>query len=186
MPLCSPEPFSCSSPRTDTWCGLVEQWIAGTHTALAIVTERGCVGGLLLVVGFLEIPPEDLPGGAPVPGGVPPPDGAGAPPEPVDAAENAGWPSAEQARQSVVSTALQSLDVDRLCTDALATNHPLRAPWSPAPAEPPLMSPCSPQRRGRRRSTLAVLALQTAGRQRSCVPISGPRPQALPRRTDFR
>ncbi len=34
MPVRKPLPLMSNSPPTDTWRGLVEQWMAGTQTAL--------------------------------------------------------------------------------------------------------------------------------------------------------
>jgi hypothetical protein len=149
IPFRNPAPLMRSSPPRDTWRGLVEQWIAGTHAAPEIVTPPArlaparLVGICALVLGFLECPPLDLlagagePGEAPSPDGVLPPDGATAPPAPpapLDAADpSAVWASIEQARQSVRSAVLTDLDVDRLWTAALATNHPFWAPGSHAP-----------------------------------------------------
>jgi hypothetical protein len=100
---------------------LVEQWTAGTHTALEIVMASCGAGLRCLVAGFVELPPVDLldgvgePEGAPVPDGVPPPAGAAAPPEPGDVADpSGGWASVEQARQNASSTVLRTIEVDRL------------------------------------------------------------------------
>lgn len=114
---------------------MVEQWIAGTHTALAIVGEPAGVAGLwLLAGGLVELWPVDLLDGAPAVGGVPPADGAIAPPELLDAAEREGCASVEHAKQRARSDAPTALDVNRLWTDVLATNHPFRAPTGPSGA----------------------------------------------------
>jgi hypothetical protein len=110
---------------------LVEQWIVGIHTTPKIVTAPGRFAWIrVLVVCFDDLPPADLlddgeTDDPPPPEGVPPPVGAIAPPTPVDAADpSGGWASVEQTRQSVRSAALTALEVDRLWTAALATNHP--------------------------------------------------------------
>jgi hypothetical protein len=107
-----------SSPPKDTWWGLVEQWIAGTHVMLEIVTLAELVLGLvILVVGFAELPPVDLPGEDPdglLPvDGVPPPEGATVPPG--EAADpSVGWASVKQIRQYARMTVLAAIEVDRL------------------------------------------------------------------------
>lgn len=133
IPVRSPLPLINSSPPTDTWRGLVEQWIAGTHTALESV--KGFMGFALVFFfvfadGFGELPPVALLvgagdfGEAPPFAGMPPLDGALVPPAPCEAlAAGASWVDAAQTAQSVTTAALCRKEVERLST-ALATNHP--------------------------------------------------------------
>jgi hypothetical protein len=102
---------------------LVEQWIAGAHIALEIVTELERLTVLrILLADFVELPPVDLTGDAPAPGSFPPPDGAIAPPGLVD--PSVGFTGAEQTRTNTRSTALTAFDTNRLSTAALATTTP--------------------------------------------------------------
>jgi hypothetical protein len=125
---------------------LVEQWIAGTHTALAILTlEEEWLADLLAAL--VELPPVDPLEGAcdfevGPPLGVPPPEGATAPPAPgEDVAARAGCTTTAQLTYSVNSTALAALDVDRLWSAALATTIPSGShasdtdPRSPHPSQ---------------------------------------------------
>jgi hypothetical protein len=109
-------PLISSSPPNDTWWELVEQWIAGTHAALEIVTPFDAGAFVLpfdLVAAglFVSAAPFEL--GAVAPGAVAPADGAEAPPTPppapVDAADPAGTrastANAAQAKQHVISAA---------------------------------------------------------------------------------
>jgi hypothetical protein len=92
---------------------LVEQWMAGTQTALESVkgfTRFALV--FFLVDGFGELPPVALAAGAvafeeiPLFAGVPPPAGALVPPALCEAlAAGASWPSVAQIAQSVTSAA---------------------------------------------------------------------------------
>src|ERR1700691_5973762 len=61
IPARSPLPLMSSSPLTDTWRELVEQWTAGTHTALESVKGFTCfVVVFFLAAGFDELPPVAL------------------------------------------------------------------------------------------------------------------------------
>ncbi len=112
-----------SSPPRETWRELVEQWIAGTHAALEMVTPFGA-GAFVLpfdlaAAGLFVLEAPFVPGavapgtvargavarGAVVPGAVVPADGAEAPPTPplalVEAYDPAGnWMRATQAAHS--------------------------------------------------------------------------------------
>ena len=115
IPVRKPLPLMSNSPPKDTWRGLVEQWTAGTQTALESV--KGFTRFVLVrlsAVGFDELPPVALPvgaeafEGAPPFAGVPPPEGALVPPAPCEAqAQGAGWLSVAQVAQSVTSAALR-------------------------------------------------------------------------------
>ncbi|MFZ2113436.1 MAG: hypothetical protein WAU77_06865 [Solirubrobacteraceae bacterium] len=104
-----------SSPPTDTWRGLVEQRVAGTHTALESVKGfTRFAFGFFLAAGFGELPPVALVVGmeafeeAPPFAGVPPPAGALVPPAPCEApAPGASWPKVAQTAQAVTSAALR-------------------------------------------------------------------------------
>src|ERR1700722_5988610 len=87
IPARSPLSWMSSSPPTDSWRELVEQWIAGTHTALESVKGFTCFALVFfLAAGFGESPPVALLAGAeafeeaPPFAGVPPPAGALVPP----------------------------------------------------------------------------------------------------------
>jgi hypothetical protein len=146
IPLLKPAPLTRSSPPKDTWCGLVEQWIAGTHTALESVNglER-FAGARVLAAGFGELPPVDLPDGRgdfdeePPLAGVPPPAGAAAPPGLEAADPGAGWTKPAQSTQAARIAVLAAIEVDRLWASALATNYPFCAswPWLRPDASPP-------------------------------------------------
>jgi hypothetical protein len=104
MPVRKPLPLMSSSPPAETCRGLVEQWMAGTHTALESVNGFTCLALVcFLAAGFGELPPVALLVGAeafeeaPLFAGVPPPDGALVPPAPCEAlAPGASWISAAQ------------------------------------------------------------------------------------------
>src|ERR1700729_4317507 len=92
MPVRKPLPLTRSSPPTDTWRELVEQWMAGTQTALESVKGFRCFALVFfLAAGFDELPPVALLVGAeafeeaPLFAGVPPPAGALVPPAPCEA-----------------------------------------------------------------------------------------------------
>lgn len=128
IPRRKPLPLTSISPRTDTWWGFVEQWIAGTQAMLEIVTFVECAVG---PAGreFVELPPVDLVegdlDGAP-PAGAPPPPGATVPPG--DAAEpRGGLASVKPTKQHASIAVFAGLEVDRLWTSALATNYPFCA-----------------------------------------------------------
>ena len=63
MPVRRPLPLISSSPPTDTWRGLVEQWIAGTHTALESVKGFTRFAVVFFLAGFGKLPPVALVGG---------------------------------------------------------------------------------------------------------------------------
>jgi hypothetical protein len=99
-----------SSPPTDTWRGLVEQWIAGTHIALESVKGFTRFAVVFFLAGFGKLPPVALAGGVdafaepPLFAGVPSPAGALVPPAPCEApAAGASWPSVAQIAQSTAS-----------------------------------------------------------------------------------
>jgi hypothetical protein len=106
---------------------LVEQWIAGTHATLEMLTPDGFVVFALALVGlagdglFAFGADELLPGGAAVPPAPPLALVAAADPVGIWAAR------ATQATQSACRIILTAFEFDRLWTAALATNHPFRA-----------------------------------------------------------
>jgi hypothetical protein len=76
MPLLRFEPCRASRPRSDTTCGLVEQWLAGTHETPEISTCDERV--TLVLLGCLAVLPTGVP--PELPGPVGGPVGPAAPP----------------------------------------------------------------------------------------------------------
>lgn len=83
MPVFNSVPLISSSPRWETWCGWVEQWAAGTHEALAMLTPWVLLGGCATWRAGVDLP------------------GAVVPPE-LASAEGASVSASERANRTTV------------------------------------------------------------------------------------
>src|ERR1700722_3768709 len=114
MPDLRPLPLTSRRPRTETWCGLVEQWTEGTQLMLAIVS---LLAGVVVWVGTF---------GAVAPGAVMP--GAAAPPAPLvaetdeEALAGLSAPTPKSTRQSANSAAPRVFECSQF--DCLQTAVP--------------------------------------------------------------